>query len=189
MTARAAGILLVHDGYVLLLKRAASAQDEPETWGLPGGHIEPGETPEQAARREYGEECGGAPYQGKLTKLYTSPDGFICFGGSGYGEPTLNHEHTEWKWAPFDELPEPLHPGMQELTKMPLIEGKSDKARSENIGKEIAAGKSPKQAEAIGYAVQRKVEHAQDDADAFRQNLDNLHQCANDCMTYDRKRK
>lgn len=92
---------------------------------------------------------------------------------------------------------------------MPLIEGKSDKARSENIGKEIGAGKDPKQAEAIAYSVQRKAagakdssmgekvataalhgaaEIALDDADAFRQNLDNLHQIANDCMAYDSKR-
>ncbi|HWT34743.1 MAG TPA: hypothetical protein VN289_00595 [Paraburkholderia sp.] len=72
---------------------------------------------------------------------------------------------------------------------MPLIEGKSDKARSANIGKEIAAGKSPAQAAAIGYSVQRKAERANDDCDAFRQNLDNLHSIANDCMAYDRKRK
>ena len=41
---------------------------------------------------------------------------------------------------------------------MPLSEGKSDKARSENIKREIEAGKPPKQAEAIAYSVQRKAE-------------------------------
>jgi hypothetical protein len=103
--------------------------------------------------------------------------------------PVLNDEHTEYVWAPFDDLPSPLHPTtrkeLREIEDMPLIEGKSDKARSENIATEIKAGKKPKQAAAIGYSVQR--EHAQDDKDAFRQNLDNLHACANDCMAMDRR--
>ena len=41
---------------------------------------------------------------------------------------------------------------------MPLKKGTSNKTRSENIAKEIRAGKPPKQAEAIGYAVQRETE-------------------------------
>ena len=41
--------------------------------------------------------------------------------------------------------------------KMPLKEGTSDKTRNENIGREIAAGKDPKQAAAIGYSVQREA--------------------------------
>jgi hypothetical protein len=39
---------------------------------------------------------------------------------------------------------------------MPLIQSSSNKARSENIGREINAGKDPKQAAAIAYSVQRK---------------------------------
>jgi 8-oxo-dGTP pyrophosphatase MutT (NUDIX family) len=156
--ARAAGTLLIHDGRVLLLKRAASAEDAPNTWGLPGGHIEDGETPEEAARREYGEECGTEPYQGALTALYESRDGFRCYLGTGYAEPELNDEHTDWEWAPLDDLPEPLHPSLiEELRKMPLIEGKGKQAFSENIRKEEAAGKPQKQAVAIAYSEKRKA--------------------------------
>lgn len=39
---------------------------------------------------------------------------------------------------------------------MPLVESSSKKALSKNIGKEIGAGKDPKQAAAIAYSVQRK---------------------------------
>jgi len=40
---------------------------------------------------------------------------------------------------------------------MPLNKGKSNKARDENIRTEIAAGRDPKQAEAIAYAEQRRA--------------------------------
>ena len=39
---------------------------------------------------------------------------------------------------------------------MPLKKGSSNKTRSKNIKKEIAAGKSKDQAVAIAYSVQRK---------------------------------
>ena len=40
---------------------------------------------------------------------------------------------------------------------MPLIKSKSKQARETNIKREIAAGKPPKQAVAIGYSVQRRA--------------------------------
>lgn len=190
---RAAGLLLVHDGRVLLLKRSPDADDYPKHWGLPGGHIKMAETAERAARREYGEETG-LKYEGRLNPLGVTSDGFMTFAGKGDGRaPKLNDEHTDYQWAPFDSLPEPLHPGMKEITKMPLIEGKSDKAFSENVKKEIAAGKPQKQAVAIAYHERGKAggkdaRMAKDGHDAFRQNLDGLHKIAKDWMgVYDRK--
>lgn len=129
---RAAGILFVHDGRVLLLKRSESAQDAPGTWAFPGGGIEPGETPEAAARRELQEECGYG-YDGPLAPLYTSSDGFKCYGALCEGfTPQLNDEHTAWQWSPFDDLPQPLHPGMQELLRVQHLANDSaiDPARS-----------------------------------------------------------
>lgn len=40
---------------------------------------------------------------------------------------------------------------------MPLVKSGSNKARKENIQREIAAGKDPKVAVAIGYSVQREA--------------------------------
>lgn len=39
---------------------------------------------------------------------------------------------------------------------MPLVQSVSKEALKKNIGKEIGAGKDPKQAAAIAYSVQRK---------------------------------
>lgn len=112
MTApHAAGILFVSGERVLLIKRSASASVGAETWGIPGGSIEPGEAPEQAARRETMEEVGH-DYTGPLRQLWRTPDGFVVFGADVPEFPVrLNHEHTAYQWARFDALPSPLFPG------------------------------------------------------------------------------
>src|ERR1700734_698143 len=56
----AAGVLYVSANSDLLLKRTGK-EHEDGTWAFPGGKIEEGETPEQAARRESTEETGITP--------------------------------------------------------------------------------------------------------------------------------
>ena len=56
---RLASVLLVNqDGALLLQLREPDARMDPDRWGLPGGHVEPGEDPVVAARRELHEETG-----------------------------------------------------------------------------------------------------------------------------------
>lgn len=58
-TARVAGILLVDSvGRLLLQLRDRDAPTHPGEWSILGGHIESGETPEEAAHREIREESG-----------------------------------------------------------------------------------------------------------------------------------
>lgn len=76
----AAGVL-VRDpvtGAVLLQLRGDDA-----TWGLPGGRVEPGETLEQAARRELLEETGLTAGDMTRTDVYSGPE-FVVRYPDGY---------------------------------------------------------------------------------------------------------
>lgn len=194
--AKSAGIIFFAGDRVLFTKRDSLAP-EGGTWDFPGGGMEPDETPKEAARRETLEEVG-FDYQGPLLKVKKMSNGYVAFAAmlDEPFTPVLNDEHTDYVWATFDKLPEPLHPTtrkeLREIEDMPLIEGKSDKARSENIKREIEAGKDPKQAAAIAYSVQRKA-GGKDRGMAKDEDtcgmLTGLRKLAADCMAYDEKFK
>jgi len=114
-----AGILFIApDGDVLLLRRASSEANYPGYWNLPGGKVEQGELPERAAEREAVEEIGSAIGSGPKRLL----DQRINDAGTVFHTyarpvadkftPKLNAEHSGFAWAPLDQLPQPLHPGV-----------------------------------------------------------------------------
>jgi len=117
---RAAGIMFRAGDSVLLLLRNALAADCPLTWGFPGGRIEQGETPEQAAIRECQEEIGYTTAE--ALRLIDWDDGFTTYGVDVPEQfvPVLNPEHLGYVWAPLASLPAPLHPGVAAtLTRLP----------------------------------------------------------------------
>lgn len=114
--AHAAGILYRAGDSILLLKRSESAKDYPGHWCTPGGGIDAGENPEQAARRESSEEVGYAP-SGAIKKI-AEFDGFVTFEDSVEKfNATLNEEHTGYVWANPNDLPSPMHPGVLKVLK------------------------------------------------------------------------
>ena len=70
---RGFGCVLLVDGAgrVLLQERDEHAPIDPDRWGLAGGHLEPGESPEAGAYREVEEETGVRLSPGTLTHFST----------------------------------------------------------------------------------------------------------------------
>jgi hypothetical protein len=121
---RAAGILHRVGDSVLLVLRAPTAGDFPLHWGLVGGHIDDGETSEQAAIRESTEEIGRTPSE--PLRLLDWSDGFTTYGIDlpEIFAPALNDEHIGYMWAPLSALPQPLHPGVAlTLSRLPVAPG------------------------------------------------------------------
>jgi 8-oxo-dGTP pyrophosphatase MutT (NUDIX family) len=116
----AAGVLFeTPDKRILFLRRSGEG-DQAGIWAFPGGKIEDGETPQQAAVRECAEEMGGGPGIDDLEQIAHTQDRgvdyttFRCEVAEPF-TPRLNAEHTEHAWRLPDDAPEPLHPGVKAL--------------------------------------------------------------------------
>ena len=68
MTGLGVQVAVIQAGEILLMQR-----QDFEVWGLPGGEIDPGETPAQAAVREVAEETGLSVRLTRLVGLYSMP--------------------------------------------------------------------------------------------------------------------
>lgn len=99
----AAGVYARRGEQILMLERAAGMMIG--FWSVPGGIVDPGETPQEAAARELFEEAGliptaplwlvtAVPLKGYGMDLLSLRYACPCDAG----EVRLSHEHTAWSW-------------------------------------------------------------------------------------------
>ena len=108
-TVEAAGVVCFRGGEVLLIRRDTPPRQGE--WSIPGGRLEKGETPAQAALRELTEETGVQARLlglieivdamiGEPEKLYLLHDYAALWTG---GEPVAADDAAEARFLPLDE--------------------------------------------------------------------------------------
>jgi 8-oxo-dGTP diphosphatase len=110
-----AGVMIQENKILFLLRKKSP---EADTWALPGGKIDFGETPIQALHRELEEELGIEATIGKLigvTSFVDRPSAVhwispIYLVPAWRGTPVLQepHKHAEMTWFAPTQLPAPL---------------------------------------------------------------------------------
>jgi len=132
MRAAAVALVLLEDvgggpPSFVITRRARRLQNHGGQWALPGGSLDPGETPEQAALRELQEEVGlRLPPESVLGLLddYPTRSGFVItpvvvWGGSGC---TLTPDPAEVASVHQVPLAELERPGVPRLSRIPESE-------------------------------------------------------------------
>jgi 8-oxo-dGTP pyrophosphatase MutT (NUDIX family) len=121
--AAAGSILIARDtGRVCLAHRSLNVQ-EPNTWGMWGGAMDKGESPEQTALRELQEETGYSdPVDLQPLWTFKHSSGFRYYNFLAIVDsefsPRMDRETQDFEWFDLDDTeywPSPLHPGVQIL--------------------------------------------------------------------------
>ena len=128
------GLAVVKGQEVLLHKR--KGKHAADLWSFPGGHLELWESFEDAALRELAEEAG--PVKVSKPEVWTSANTMYPDEGkhyvvvflradwvSGEAEVMEPHKNAGWGWFNWNDLPQPLIPGIQIIVNKGLspIEG------------------------------------------------------------------
>jgi len=122
----AAAVVVVNKlGQVLILKRASHSATYPNHWNFPGGSLDEGETPSEAAIRELREETGlmvSKPYLNHFeTRTLPKITIYYFITGEYQGQVAINSESSDYKWVFLNELEEfnmiPMSPQVVENIK------------------------------------------------------------------------
>ena len=102
---------LVMDARILLAHRHPRRRWYPNCWDLVGGHIEAGESPEQALRRECREEIAVdlvkmRPLKINLSDPNLEPHAFLVTDWRGTPVNAAPEEHDALEWLSLSDLPE-----------------------------------------------------------------------------------
>jgi 8-oxo-dGTP pyrophosphatase MutT (NUDIX family) len=134
-----AGGVVVCDGQVITIVPVKRAADGTRVLGLPKGHLDGDETPEEAARREVAEETG---VQGELLEHLGDVEYRYDRRGRGVSKEVRfylfayrsgdvadhDHEIEEASWMPLEQAAEQLtYPGEREMVKRALSRGAADR--------------------------------------------------------------
>jgi len=155
-------IIIDENDRFLIIKRTKTAPSHPLHWDLPGGHVEEGESLEEAVKREALEETNLEISDLKAAKVQDSfRSFFVAKKYSGNIEFKQNPEsgfveHSEYKWVTLEIYkkmedlsikPEDIEKAMENLSKKSLYEQKYQErleillieGRKEDVFKKYAA--------------------------------------------------
>ncbi len=118
----------MRDRQVLMARRSPHRRYYADSWSFPGGHLEPGESAEQALMRELMEELGVVPLEFQLiAKISLQPTPVQAYRfhlftiNEWQGYPTIrDNEHSQLQWMELEEAVENKELALQAY--VPLLE-------------------------------------------------------------------
>ncbi len=101
---------IVYEKGKFLIGHRLPVGEMADRWEFPGGKVDPGETPEIAIRREFSEEMGVLAQPGEFIASVRfenrgGPVDLLAYRVTLSSEvPSALTEHTEVRWATFEEI-------------------------------------------------------------------------------------
>lgn len=122
------GVFVIKDHEVLFGYRLS--EHGKDVWGLPGGKLDIGESPEECARRETLEECGlqikNVRFVGITNDVFSKDKHYVTIFMAGdwvKGTPKVLEPDKliKWQFRKWGDWPEPLFLPLQNLLKSEFL--------------------------------------------------------------------